>query len=217
MPPVFGPVSPSPARLKSCAAPSGTACAPSQSANSETSSPSSSSSITNSPPNAATARNAASTSSARPADEHALAGCEAVRLDDAGGARDRERLGGRHAGRAHHVLRERLRSLDPRRRRARAEDGDPVSSQLVGDAGDERRLGADHDEVGLERQRQAEQAVAVVGAHRMAASERGDAGVARRCVQLGQAGALREAPRERVLARARADDQHLHAARLLAS
>ena len=64
MPPVFGPVSPSPARLKSCAAPSGTACAPSDSANSDTSSPSSSSSITNSPPNAATARNAASTSSA---------------------------------------------------------------------------------------------------------------------------------------------------------
>ena len=63
MPPVFGPVSPSPIRLKSCAAPIGSARRPSQSANSETSGPSSSSSITNSSPSAATATSAASTSS----------------------------------------------------------------------------------------------------------------------------------------------------------
>jgi hypothetical protein len=46
MPPVFGPVSPSPIRLKSCAGTSGTACAPSQSTSSEHSSPTSSSSMT---------------------------------------------------------------------------------------------------------------------------------------------------------------------------
>ena len=64
MPPVFGPVSPSPMRLKSCAAPIGTRRFPSESAKSDTSSPSSSSSITNSPPKAVTARRASSTSSA---------------------------------------------------------------------------------------------------------------------------------------------------------
>ena len=62
-----------------------------------------------------------------------------------------------------------------------------------------------------------EQAVAVVGANRVAVPERRDPGVARRRVELGQDRALREAPRERVLARARADEQHLHAARILAS
>ena len=48
----------------------------------------------------------------------------------------------------------------------------PLLAELVGDAGDERRLGPDHDEVDLERQREREQPVAVVGAHRMAAAER---------------------------------------------
>ena len=46
MPPVFGPSSPSPMRLKSCAAGSGTATSPAHSASSETSGPSSRSSIT---------------------------------------------------------------------------------------------------------------------------------------------------------------------------
>ena len=49
----------------------------------------------------------------------------------------------------------------------------------------------------------------------MAAAERGDAGVAGGGVQLRQAGALRESPRERVLTRTRADDEHLHRPSLL--
>ena len=53
MPPVFGPVSPSPTRLKSWAAGSAIALWPSQIAKTEISSPSSSSSITGSPPSAA--------------------------------------------------------------------------------------------------------------------------------------------------------------------
>ncbi len=64
MPPVFGPTSPSPSRLKSCAAPSGTTRRPSESANSETSGPSSSSSMTTPWPSASTAGSAASSSSA---------------------------------------------------------------------------------------------------------------------------------------------------------
>ncbi len=50
MPPVFGPVSPSPTRLWSCAAPNGSAVLPSQRANSETSSPCRHSSITTEAP-----------------------------------------------------------------------------------------------------------------------------------------------------------------------
>src|SRR5207245_1782474 len=68
----------------------------------------------------------------------------------------------------------------------------------------------------VERQRECEQAVTVVGAHRMAAAEHRDPGVAGGRVQLGEARALGEAPRERMLARPRADDEHLHAPSLLA-
>src|SRR5262245_32872254 len=49
MPPVFGPVSPSPARLKSCAGSRGTAVMPSVTANSDTSGPSRNSSMTTVP------------------------------------------------------------------------------------------------------------------------------------------------------------------------
>src|SRR5437764_8712589 len=64
IPPVFGPRSPSAARLKSCAAARGTARVPSQIAKSETSRPSSSSSTTTGPPSAVAPSSPASTSSA---------------------------------------------------------------------------------------------------------------------------------------------------------
>ena len=63
MPPVFGPVSPSPTRLKSCATGSAIVRAPSVIAKTEISSPSSSSSITTGPPRFAVARSAVSSSS----------------------------------------------------------------------------------------------------------------------------------------------------------
>ena len=50
MPPVFGPLSPSKARLWSCAVASGSACSPSHSAKKDASSPSMNSSITTSAP-----------------------------------------------------------------------------------------------------------------------------------------------------------------------
>src|SRR5919108_23794 len=60
------------------------------------------------------------------ADEDALAGGEAVDLDDARRARDGEGLRGPDADRAHHVFRERLRALDPCRAAAWPEDRDPA-------------------------------------------------------------------------------------------
>ena len=138
---------------------------------------------------------------ARAADEHPFAGGEPVGLDDAGRPRDRERRRCGDAGRAHHLLREALRAFDPRRFRAGAEDGHARVAQLVGDARDERPLGPDHDEIGGERAREVEQAVAVLRADRVAVSERRDPGVAGRRVQLGERRALRDPPRERVLTR----------------
>src|SRR5436190_23947331 len=63
MPPVFGPVSPSNARLKSRADGNGSAFAPSQRANTEISVPSNNSSTTNISPSDETAGSAASSSS----------------------------------------------------------------------------------------------------------------------------------------------------------
>ena len=92
-------------------------------------------------------------------DDHALAGGEAVGLHDIGGAEVVERgldLGagggahgaaGGHARGIHDPLRERLRALELRGRLARTEHRDAARAQRVGDAGDERRLGPDHDEV----------------------------------------------------------------------
>ena len=148
------------------------------------------------------------------ADEDALPGGEPVGLDDARRPRDGQLLGGRDAGGPHHVLGEGLRALDPRRVGARAEDGNPAAAQHVGHAGDERPFRPDHDQVGADRPGKPEQAFGVFGAHGVAPSEARDAGVPRRGVELCEAGALGELPRERVLAGTRADDEDVHRASL---
>ena len=150
----------------------------------------------------------------RLADENALPGGETVDLDDAGSAGDRQRLGGRDAGRGHDVLREALRPLDPRGSAPGAEDGDAVSAQLVGDARDERSLRPDHGEVDVEAARETEQGLAVLGPDRVAVAEPGDPGVAGRGVQRRQARRLGELPGERVLASTRADQEHPHGGRV---
>ena len=146
------------------------------------------------------ARRPASSSVLRPADEDALAGREPVGLDHARRPRDGERCA-RSARRPPRItsLANVFEPSMPRRRRARPEDGDPAAPELVADAGDERRLGPDHDEVDVERAGEREQALAVVRAHRMALPERGDARVAGRGVQLVELGA-----RGRASTRARA-------------
>ena len=104
----------------------------------------------------------------------------------------------------------RLRALDPRRGRARAEDRDARRRKRVGDARDERGLGADDDEVGRERARELDKASPSSACTGWQLPSCGDAGVPGRCVQLGRARALRELPGERVLAPARPDEEHLH-------
>ena len=131
-----------------------------------------------------------------------------------GGARDRERRGRRHAGRAHHVLREALRPFDRRGRSARPEDRDSVLAQRVGEPADERRLGPDDDEVDAELTREREHAFGVLGPYRMAVGVPRDPGIAGRAVELRRVRALREPPRERMLAPARPDEEHFHARRV---
>ena len=98
------------------------------------------------------------------------------------------RLARRYARRSHDLLRERLRSLDACRPRARAEDEEPEAAQRVRQPEDERQLRPDHDEVDLERARQAEQPLGVFRADRMARRHRGDAWIPRSGVELGEAG-----------------------------
>ena len=83
--------------------------------------------------------------------------------------------------------------------------------ELVRDSGDERRLRADDDEIGVEGACEVEQTLAVLGADWVAAAERGDAGIARSCVQLLEIRGLAQLPGERMLASAGADQEHLHA------
>jgi hypothetical protein len=147
----------------------------------------------------------------RPADEDAFACGQPIGLHDAGRAGDGERFGRRHAGRLKDVLRERLRALDAGGGCARAEDCDPVVAQLVRDACDERPLWPDDDEVDAQRMGEPEQPFAVLRANRMAAAQPIHPGIAGRAMQLGQPRALRQLPREGVLAAARPNDEHLHA------
>src|SRR6185503_82050 len=122
----------------------------------------------------------------RAANEDALPRGEAVRLDDARRAGFVERRSGRDLGCREHLLGERLRPFDSRGRLARAEHRHACASELVGHAGDERRLRPDDDEIDLVQPGEAEQAFDVVHPDGVAAPERSDAGIPRGCVQLGE-------------------------------
>ena len=85
--------------------------------------------------------------------------------------------------------------------------------ELVGEPGDERHLRTDDDEVRLERARELEHPVDVLGPHGMAGrAATCDAGVARSGVQFAERRAVCELPRERMLAPAGPHEQHFHAA-----
>jgi hypothetical protein len=152
-------------------------------------------------------------------DHDALAGGQAVGLQHRGVALDRgepvrhrARLrpgGGRHAGLRHRLLGELLRALQPCRRGARAERGDAVLAQAVGEAGDQRRLGADDDQIDVLVRGEPEQAVDVVGGEVDQPRVGGDAGVAGGAEQSRVLWRAGERADQRVLAPARADDENL--------
>ena len=132
-------------------------------------------------------------------------GVEVGRVVDGLGA------GGGHAGRGHHVLGEALGALDPGRGRARAEAGDSGGAHGVGDPGDQRHLGPDDDEIGPPA---GGPAAAVAAASRTSSpscsATAGGAGVARRAGQRGDRGVLRQGEDEGVLTGTGADDEDAH-------
>ena len=157
MPPVLGPVSPSPTRLKSCAGCSGTTVAPSVTAKSETSGPSRYSSMTT---RAARGRVGERLRQVGGHDD-ALAGGQAVVLHDVRRAelvqrgvrprRGRAQASARAVGTPAAAITSLANSLEPSSRAAAA-DGPkqsmPRCADRVGGPGDQRRLGADDDQVG---------------------------------------------------------------------
>ena len=203
--------------MKSCAGTSGIASEPSQIAKSETSGPSSSSSTMNPPPSAVTALRASSSSASRSADVDSLPGREAVRLHHTGRPGDCKLRRRRHSGGRQHVLGEGLGAFDRRRGRARPEDRDARRTQHVGDSADERRLRPDHHEVDVERMREREQPLRVLGANRMALGEPRDARASRGGMEIGQGRGLRELPGKRMLTPARTDQERTHRTSLGAS
>ena len=159
------------------------------------------------------------------AHDHALAGGQPVGLHDHreaefGGLHPGARGGGiaehLEAGRgdavpAHERLGERLAALDDRGRAAGAEAEDPLACSQVGDARRERRLRADDDQVDPLVGGRADDAVQVTRFDIPALGGSGDAGVARRAGQAGDAGASCERPHEGVFAAAPSDDEYVHA------
>jgi hypothetical protein len=90
-------------------------------------------------------------------------------------------------------------------------------TQLVGDTGDERRLGPDDYEVGAERVGEVEEPLAVLRANGVALAQLRDSGIPRRGMKLREARTQAQLPSERVLAAARADQEHPHGRAMVSS
>ncbi len=162
-------------------------------------------------------------------DDHALAGGQAVGLDDDRGAAlayivegglefgELAVLRGWYAVAFHERLRECLRPFELRRRGPRAETAQAGVLETVDDAGDERSLGSDDRQVDVLGLRQPEQAVDVLGTdvdvpharlvRRPGVAGRDDHGI--------YALRLCDLPRQRMFASAATDDQYLHESRPL--
>ena len=234
IPPVFGPTSPSSSRLWSRASGSATASRPSHSAMRLASRPCRRSSTTT---QATASRRSLQTGrrgqlldgafglGRRIAHDHALACRQAIRLDhDAvpaagqlgreGDRRGRVIEGGRarhpDAGRARDVVTERLARLDPGRRLRRPEDGEACSAKRVGDAGRQRRLRPDDDQLGglAPGDRDDRRRIERVDARRPADAWLGrDGGTPGRDDHLVDARFAGQLPGERMLAGAAPDDE----------
>ena len=224
MPPVLGPVSPSPMRLKSRAGASGSARSPSHSASTDSSSPRRNSSTSDRVVAEAPLLDHRHQRGVRLrlvlGDHHALAGREPVGLDHRGVGGDRRHPlldraddpvpAGRDPGRLHDLLGERLRALEPRGLALGPEHRHALGLELVGEPGHERRLRPDDDEVDARLRRGGGQRhrVADVGVEPLRL--RADARVARRAQQLRLLRRAGERADDRVLAPARADDEDPH-------
>src|SRR5882672_3623442 len=158
-------------------------------------------------------------------DDHALSGRESVGLDDDGRAAGfhivvrgprfveaRERRGRNPVAR-HEFLGELLGAFQLRTGPRRAENPQALGAEEVDDALSERRLGPDHGEVDAFGEREFGELAGLGDRHVLEAVLARRATVPWSDEDLLHARALREAPRDRVLSAARADDEQLHQCR----
>ncbi len=155
-------------------------------------------------------------------DDDALAGGQTIGLDDVRGTELGQggfRLGGGvgddrpcrgHAGGLHHLLRERLRTLEVSGLGAGAEDRERGFAQSVGDTGDERGLRSDDDEVDVEDLRQGSDRGRIRRVHSLRVGDLRDARIAGRGDHRIDLGVTTESEDEGVFAGARTDDKNLH-------
>ena len=214
MPPVFGPRSPSPMRLKSCAAPSDTRPRPSARANSDTSSPSRSSSTTTSPPSAAAARSPSASSSCDRQTKTPLPAARPSAFTTQGACGVVSRLA---VGTPAATMTSLPNAFDPSIRAAAAlgpKTARPFRRSSSPTPATSGASGPITTRSAPTVPREVDEAVGVVGSNRVTVGDGCDAGVARRGVEHGETRAPGELPGESVLARTRADEQDLHAASL---
>ena len=228
MPPVLGPVSPSPTRLWSCAVASGSAVSPSTRAKKLASSPGRNCSITISSPAApnrcsASISRAAARASSRvwaittplpAASPSALTttGSGRVAMKDSAARRSVKRPYSRrrNAVARAQVLGERLGSFQPRRRGGGAESLDARFFEPVDESRDQRRLGTHDDEVDTLLPGEAEDAVDVLRRDGNASGVRRDSGVSWRTEKRFDQRRGGDRPAQRMLAPPAADHQHPH-------
>ncbi len=120
---------------------------------------------------------------------------------------------GGNAGRGHHLLGEGLAALELRRLAAGAEAGDPPGADDVGDAGHQRGLGADDDQVGAHLDGQVGDAVAVEQARRAGRGTSAMAsmpGLPGAAMTASTAGSAARAADDGVLAGTGSEDENLH-------
>ena len=177
MPPVLGPVSPSPTRLKSCAGSSGTTVLPSTTQNSDTSGPSRKDSSSTGCPSSSSPAAWARAASRSAVTTTPLPAARTVVLDHPGRVTGRRPEavqrgiqirwtvddfagGSPHARRLHDVLGECLGTLDAGRVPAGPEADDARGAHGVGHPEHQRHLGTDDHQVGAHLASQRDDAVA---------------------------------------------------------
>lgn len=156
------------------------------------------------------------------ANDYALAGGEAIRLDHdrrtvpvdefLGGLRFVEPSIGR-AGNAvtrTQVFHEPLGALDDRRPRGRTKHRKPRCLAKIGQTGDQRRLGADNDEIDRMRNSEINDFLQLAGGDGDTLGETCDPGVSGGTVYLSAQGGLGNGPTKCVLASTRSNDQNIH-------
>ena len=155
-------------------------------------------------------------------DDHALAGGEAVRLDDDGesvrrkcrlclhGISEYFGLARRDACRVHDLLGEALGTFHARAGGDGTERLYPRLLQRVHEPDHQRGFGTDHDEVRFFRLRPSDNALDIVRLDRDTFCDLGDTGVTGRGIKLVLFRIVRKSPRNRMFTSARTDYQNLH-------